>query len=93
MCCEVGAWPTREGGENKMSEFQKELTSVINRFSKENDSDTPDFILAEYLRDCLHAYNAAVTAREKWYGRKCGGGAGILAPSVSPGEARKESES
>jgi hypothetical protein len=59
------------------TEFYKELEAVINKYSKENQSDTPDFILAEYLRDCLHAYNAAVVAREKWYGRKCGNGAAI----------------
>lgn len=63
-------------------DFHKELESLINRYSKENDSDTPDFILAEYLRDCLHAYNAAVAAREKWYNRPCGSGAAINMPSI-----------
>ena len=33
----------------KESQFQKELTALINEYSKENDSDTPDFILARYL--------------------------------------------
>lgn len=49
--------------------FERELTSLLNRFCKENDSNTPDFILAEYIQHCLGAYNRAVTAREKWYGR------------------------
>lgn len=33
--------------------FEKELQTLINRHSKENESDTPDFILANYLKDCL----------------------------------------
>lgn len=49
--------------------FEKELEALLNRFSQENGSDTPDFILAKYLNDCLTAWNHAVVAREKWYGR------------------------
>lgn len=49
--------------------FEDELRAVINRHTKERPSNTPDFILAEYLYGCLHAYNAAVIQREKWYGR------------------------
>lgn len=47
--------------------FQKELEQLINKFSKENDSNTPDFILAQYVSDCLKAYAAAVRSRDKWY--------------------------
>jgi hypothetical protein len=50
--------------------FERELESLINRFSQENASNTPDFILAEYLLLCLAAWNRGVTAREKWYGRE-----------------------
>jgi hypothetical protein len=50
-----------------MTDFRKELEALINRHSKENGSDTPDFILAEYLNDCLAAYDKAVTRRTKWY--------------------------
>ena len=38
-------------------EFTKELAHLINRFSLENCSNTPDYILAEYLTNCLEAYN------------------------------------
>lgn len=55
-----------------MSTFQKELESLINRYSKENDSNTPDFILAEYMNACLQAFDHAVNQREKWYGRTAG---------------------
>lgn len=52
------------------SNFQDEIESLINRYSQENGSNTPDFILASYLNDCLKAWNSAVNARETWYGRK-----------------------
>lgn len=51
------------------NDLRKKVELVINSVSAENGSDTPDFILAEYLTDCLDAYNKAVVAREKWYGR------------------------
>ncbi len=52
-----------------MSNLRKDIEQAINSNSAENGSDTPDFILAEYLTDCLAAYDRAVTARERWYGR------------------------
>lgn len=45
------------------------LTRFINFRSLENGSGTPDFILAEYITDCLIAFERAVQKREKWYGR------------------------
>src|SRR5574343_713325 len=49
-------------------EFRAELESLINRHSKENGSNTPDFVLADYLADCLEAFDKAVTRRSEWYG-------------------------
>jgi hypothetical protein len=46
--------------------FESELTALINRYSLENDSDTPDFMLARYLIACLAAWNAATTDRDHW---------------------------
>lgn len=51
------------------TDFKTELTSLLNRYSAENGSNTPDFILAEYLTDCLSAFDKAVCARSTWYGR------------------------
>lgn len=45
------------------------LTELINEYSLENASNTPDFILAQYLLDCLNAYNKAVQDRAVWYNR------------------------
>lgn len=48
--------------------FEHELTSLLNRFSKENESDTPDFILSNFVQNALKAYEDAVKARDKWFG-------------------------
>lgn len=53
-----------------MSEFEKELSDLINRHSIENETDTPDFILAEYLNNCLTNFSTVMDARKKWYGEK-----------------------
>lgn len=50
-------------------EFRKALEHAINCNSMENGSNTPDFILAQHLADCLAAFNKASTHREAWYGR------------------------
>jgi len=49
------------------SDFKKELMSLLNRHSKEQDSNTPDFIIAEYLLSCLKTFNESVTNRTLWY--------------------------
>ena len=51
-----------------MSEFEQAIEQAINRHSMEGGSNTPDFILAQYLGACLAAFNEAVTARGTWYG-------------------------
>ena len=50
-------------------EFCKGLETLINAYSMENASNTPDFILAGYLCSCLLAFETAVQQRETWYGR------------------------
>lgn len=52
-----------------MNEFELELRALLNRMSQENASNTPDFILAQYLSACLDAWNTATQQRETWYGR------------------------
>jgi hypothetical protein len=53
-----------------MNNFENELRGLINSYSKENESNTPDFILAKYMIKCLDAFTEASTSRERWYGRK-----------------------
>lgn len=50
-------------------EFRRELMLLINKYSRENLSDTPDFMLSDYLIDCLEAYEKLTQKREAWYGR------------------------
>lgn len=47
--------------------FVSKLEHLINRYSMENESDTPDFILATYLMNCLDAFNLASNTRSLWY--------------------------
>ena len=47
--------------------FRNDIQDVINRHSRENKSGTPDFILAEYLTQCLEAFDNAHTARKQWH--------------------------
>ena len=49
--------------------FEEELRYVINKYSKENASNTPDYILAQYLVGCLDVFAVCVQQRETWYGR------------------------
>lgn len=47
-----------------VDKFYTELRELINRYSKENGSDTPDFVLAEYLNQSLKIFDYAVRYRE-----------------------------
>jgi hypothetical protein len=58
--------PAPPAGDNE-SKFVTELNQLINRYSIENGSDTPDFILAEYLMGCLRNFNEATKLRTQWY--------------------------
>ena|SRR5690348_8302421 len=49
--------------------FDDELVCLLNKYSKENGSNTPDFILADYIGRCLENWNLTVVNREEWYGR------------------------
>ena len=52
-----------------ISALEAELAVLLNQSSQENVSNTPDFILAAYLRACLAAFHEFVRQREAWYGR------------------------
>lgn len=56
-------------GEVVMKGLRHEIEQAVNRVSAENGSNTPDFILADYLVSCLAAFDRAVQARERHYGR------------------------
>lgn len=52
--------------EREVSTFEKELEHLINKHSMENGSDTPDFILAEYLVNQLEVFNRTIKRRTIW---------------------------
>lgn len=57
--------------------LHERISQAINATSSENGSNTPDFILAEYLVRCLGVFNATIKQRAEWYGRMdhpCAGG-------------------
>lgn len=64
-------------------DLRSALASVLNRHSRENGSNTPDWILAQYLANCLDAYDVAVGARAQWYGRVDSIGGPLLVPRVA----------
>lgn len=80
-CCDKGvalqhAWDAFGkcrscGGDmpNMDEQFSQRLVHLLNGHSRENASNTPDFILAQYLLACLAAWNTGVQQRETWYGR------------------------
>ena len=50
------------------SRLEKELQGLINSECRENDSNTPDFLLAEFMMSCLDAFEFTSNKREVWYG-------------------------
>lgn len=67
------------GFPNAKPTFRESLTHIINCHSRESFSNTPDYLLASYLLDCLSAFDRTVNAREAWHGR-----ATSLANNTSP---------
>lgn len=59
--------PSDERYNKKLDEFEKELEHLINKYSLENLSNTPDFILAAHLRNCLENFSRTARVREDWY--------------------------
>jgi hypothetical protein len=53
---------------HEVDNLRVEIEHLLNSFSAEGGSDTPDFILAAYLTDCLDAFDKATLARRRWYG-------------------------
>lgn len=51
------------------NDLRSEIEQAINRCSAEIRSETPDFILAEFLVACLDAWDEAQRARRLWYAK------------------------
>lgn len=77
---DVGREPVRD------ESLIRELAAVINRGSRENRSDTPDFILAAFLSDCLVAFERGTVTRDHRYSKDKQPGESIVvqAPPAAP---------
>lgn len=53
-----------------MATFLEEMGALINKHGMEGRSNTPDFILAEYMLACLRAFEQASVEREGRYGQR-----------------------
>lgn len=49
-------------------ELLRDLTHVVNKHSLENESGTPDFILANHMLASLEAFNVTIRRRGEWRG-------------------------
>lgn len=49
-------------------EFGKELTSLLNRYSIDNLTNTPDFILSEVIQKYIYDMKIMNEKRDKWHG-------------------------
>ncbi len=47
--------------------FTREVAKLINRFSLENESDTPDYILAAFMVSSLDLFQSRIRERTEWY--------------------------
>lgn len=53
----------------RLNDFKRDMTDLINRYSMEAGSNTPDFILAEHVVHSIREFNATTRLRDAWYGR------------------------
>lgn len=60
---------------NTRTDLARDLQALLNRYERESGSDTPDFLLANYMLRALEAAEELILAREGWYGA-------VLAPGV-----------
>lgn len=51
------------------SEITTALSKLLNEHGIDSQTDTPDYILANYLVECLEAYVKAIDARRAWWGK------------------------
>ena len=50
-----------------MGDFRAELVTLLNKHSMENESNSPDFVLANYMILSLDAFEQATRQRDRWY--------------------------
>lgn len=51
-------------------EFKEELETLLNCHSIDSETETPDFILAQFLIDTIDAYSKVRDQTDRWKGRE-----------------------
>lgn len=67
--CPTTNQPILMARDAKIEPLYDEIRSILNKHSRENRSNTPDFILANFLMDCLSSFELSVNERERWHGK------------------------
>ena len=73
----------------RREEFEIELSKLVNRFSLEGGSDTPDFIVAESMALAMDVVHRAIQERDEWYGIALQPGKGSAPPDIEGDMLRK----
>jgi len=67
----VGGAEVLKSEENKLGvSFDRELELLLNRHSVENNSNTPDFVLASLLKATLATWDLHTKERDRWFGNR-----------------------
>lgn len=51
-----------------MNDFERDIAAVLNKHGKDTETNTPDFILAEYINRTLMALAGMNTKNKDWHG-------------------------
>lgn len=60
----------REILEKNSKDLEKDIEVLMNQYNVDTMTDTPDFILAEYLMTCLRNYLVTKANTEEWFGKR-----------------------
>jgi len=52
----------------KTNSLEKDLSTILNCHSEENKSNTPDFILANFILESLKNFHDMIRVRDRWKG-------------------------
>ena len=60
--------PPLKSGFNSNENLKLQLSKIMNNYGIDTERNTPDYILAEYLIDCLKSYKKIQDANMSWHG-------------------------
>lgn len=51
----------------KEANFEQELCALLNRYGKDTETETPDYILAQFLTACIKGLAVTNAERDAWF--------------------------